>query len=90
MNKKELVEKMAKGMGLTKTQAELTMEEVFNIIKECLISEKIISIPRFGKFEVITVPGHIGRNPATGEEIDIPEKNKVKFKPSTILKAEIN
>lgn len=90
MNKKEMVEKMAKGMGMTKTQAELTLEEVFEIIKECLISEGSINIPKFGKFEMVTVPAHVGRNPKTGEEIDIAEKQKVKFKASTVLKSSIN
>ena len=49
-----------------------------------------ITIPKFGKFEVIRRKARIGRNPKTGEKMNIPEKASLKFKVSSVVKARMD
>lgn len=86
MKKKDLIEKLANELGMSKTQTEVMFEEMFAAISKILEDGETVSIPRFGKFEISQTNARVGRNPKTGESIDIPEKNKVKFRPSQKLK----
>lgn len=86
LGKKELVEKLADKMGMNKSQTEELLGDMFGSISEILSEGYTISVPRFGKFVVYNSEGYKGRNPATGESVDVPPKKKIKFKPSNILK----
>lgn len=86
LGKKELIEKLAEKMGMNKSQTEELMADMFASISEILSEGYTISVPRFGKFIVYNSEGYKGRNPATGESVDVPAKKKIKFKPSDILK----
>ena len=86
LNKKQLVERLSNEMAMSKTQTEILLEEVFQCFSDILSEGNTISIPKFGKFEVTKSNARTGRNPQTGETIKIPEKNRVRFKPSQILK----
>lgn len=86
LGKKELVEKLAGKMGMSNSLTEELMGDMFSSISEILSEGYIISVPRFGKFIIYNSEGYKGRNPATGESVDVPPKKKVKFKPSNILK----
>lgn len=86
MNKKELIKFLSEEMGMSKAHTEVMFEEMFAAIGKALTDGKDVSIPRFGKFQISTSEARKGRNPKTGEEIDIPAKNRVKFKASKSLK----
>ncbi len=86
MNKKELVEEVKKSLGWTKKDSKEVVETVVNTIVESLSNEDNVKLSGLGKFEVKTRSPRKARNPQTGEEIDVPAKNVVKFKASKNLK----
>ncbi len=86
LGKKELVNRLSKEMSMNKTQTEFEIEQVFSCLSKILKEGYDISIPRFGKFEIVESEARMGRNPKTGEKIEIPAKSKVKFRPSLTLK----
>lgn len=90
MTKKELVAAMAIEMGMSKAQTEVVFKEVFDTIKSLLTKGETVSIPGFGKFIVSETKARKGRNPQTGEPLDIPAKNRVSFKPAKDLKESVN
>ena len=87
---KQIVDSIATSHELTKTASDAIVRDVFNAISQSLVSGEEVSIPGFGKFLKRVSPQKNGRNPSTGDVIIIPEKNKVVFKPSSVLKTTIN
>ncbi|MCC9021806.1 HU-related DNA-binding protein HupN [Bacillus nakamurai] len=86
MNKTELIAKVAEKQGVSKKEAAPSAETVFDTISEALKSGEKVSIPGFGIFEVRERAARKGRNPQTGEEIDIPATKAPAFKPAKALK----
>jgi len=86
MNKKELIERLSKEMTMSKNQTTIVFEEMFAAMSKILAEGETVSIPNFGKFEVYEAPAKKARNPKTGETVDVPAKNKLKFRPSNNLK----
>lgn len=73
-------------MGLpSMVAAEATVNTVFDTIKAKLESGESVEIYGFGKFEIVSKPARKGRNPKTGEEIEIAAKDAVKFKAAKAL-----
>lgn len=89
MNKSNIIIKMGEDAGLTKDSAEKTLNSLLNIIKEGLQQGEKISLAGFGSFTVSERKARKGRNPKTGEEIDIPASKTVKFTPAKGLKDNI-
>lgn len=81
MNKSDLINKVANNNGLTKAKAKSVVEDVLTQIKEGVEQSGKVSLLGFGNFTKTTRKARVGRNPQTGGEIQIPEKNVVKFKP---------
>lgn len=71
MNKTDLVSAVAEKSGLTKKDAEKAVSAVFDAIGEALAAGDKVQIVGFGTFEVRERAARKGRNPQTGEEIDI-------------------
>lgn len=71
MTKKELTERVAKKVGLTKKTAENTVNAVFGNIKEAMIKGDKVVVTGFGTFKVRTRATRTGRNPQTGNSIKI-------------------
>jgi len=79
MKKKDLIGALAEKIGETKKRAE----EIFNAFEEVIVDEVVKGeeVPfYFGKFKKKHSEARKGRNPATGEEIDIPASDKIVFK----------
>jgi DNA-binding protein HU-beta len=89
MNKKEMVAKVAENMGVTKKEAALSVETVFDIITESLNSGEKVSMVGFGSFEVVKRNERKCRNLQTGEEMVVPAKMAPKFRPSKGLKTTV-
>lgn len=92
MTKKEFVEKLYSKSTedfKSKAHAEKCLGLVFELIKEELSKGEEISIPGFGKFEVVERAERLGRNPSTGEEMTIPATKAVKFKAGKELKESV-
>lgn len=90
MTKKEFIERISKFTGLTKKGTAEVVEAVFDGMREIIIQEKTFVWPDFGAFKVDVKAAKKGRNPRTGEEIEIPERRVLKFKVSNGLKKALN
>lgn len=88
-NKSELIEKVASATDLTKKDASAAVEAVFDTITETLSNEEKVQIIGFGTFEVRERAARKGRNPQTGEEIQIPASKVPAFKAGKALKGSV-
>src|SRR5262252_4803133 len=83
--KQDIVNEVVARTGITKTKAEIAVETVFNGIKKALASGDRIELRGFGVFNVKARKTGIGRNPRTGQEVNIPPGKAVRFKPGKEL-----
>ncbi len=90
MTKAELVEEVSKAAELTKKDSEVIVDEVFKNIIQALNRGDKIELRGFGSFRVRKRDARRGRNPKTGEPVDIPAKSVPYFKPGKELKELIN
>ena len=90
MNKAELVEAIADGAGLDKKQAAAALEATTSAIQAALESGDRVQLVGFGTWSVNERSARAGRNPATGESIQIASKKVVRFKPGATLANAVN
>lgn len=90
MTKADLVEVVARAADLTKKDAEVVVEEVFAAIIESLNRGEKIELRGFGSFRIRQRNSRRGRNPKTGDAVDIPAKAVPYFKPGKELRELIN
>ena len=90
MTKADLVETVAKEAEMTKKDAEQLVEIIFDSIVGTLNKGEKIELRGFGSFRVRERDARKGRNPKTGEAVDIPAKRVAYFKPGKELKELIN
>ena len=89
MNKTEFVAKIAEKSGLTRKQAEAAVAAFTQTVAETLKGGDKVQLTGFGTFEVKDRPARSGRNPATGETIQIAASKAPVFKAGKGLKDEI-
>lgn len=80
MTKAELVEKVAAQINLTKKQTELVVNTVFQSITESLSQGKKVELRGFGSFRVRERNARVGRNPKSGDKVNVPAKKVPFFK----------
>ena len=90
MNKNELIESVVNSTDLKKKDAESAVNAVLETITETLAKGDKVTLIGFGTFEVRERKARKGRNPATGEEIDIPASKSPAFKAGKALKDRVN
>jgi integration host factor subunit beta len=90
MTKAELVDEVARVVQLTKKQAETIVNIVFDSIVDSLRAGQKIELRGFGSFRLRSRKSRTGRNPKTGEKVDVPSKKIPYFKPGKELKELIN
>ena len=90
MNKGELTEAFAKEIGLTLRDAEVCVNTLFNSIADTLSKGGRVEIRGFGSFKVKEYEPYSGRNPKTGESIQIRSKKLPYFKLSSMMQKRIN
>jgi len=90
VNKADLVSAMAEKSGLTKKDAEKALNAFIDSVMEALSKKDKVQLVGFGTFEVRERSARKGRNPQTGEEIDIPAANIPVFKAGKALRDGIN
>ena len=90
MNKNELVAAVVDGSGLSKTDATKAVDSVFDAITTTLQRGSAVRLVGFGTFSVSRRSATTGRNPRTGETIQIAASNQPKFKAGKGLKAAVN
>ncbi|HEV8433933.1 MAG TPA: integration host factor subunit beta [Thermoanaerobaculia bacterium] len=90
MTKAELVDEVASIVQLTKKQAETIVNIVFDSIVDSLRNGQKIELRGFGSFRLRNRKSRTGRNPKTGEKVEVPSKKIPYFKPGKELKELIN
>ena len=91
MTKAEIIDAVYEQVGgFSKKEAAEIVEAVFDTMKEVLADGQKIKISGFGNFVVRAKKQRIGRNPQTGAPIPIEARKVLTFKPSQVLKAELN
>lgn len=90
MNKTELVTFVAEATGLTKKDAAKAVDAVFDGIEVSLKKGEKVQLIGFGNFEVRERAARKGRNPQTGEEIEIAASKAPAFTPGKTLKEAVN
>mgnify|MGYP001460477423 FL=1 len=90
MNKDDLISKVASSIGLSKTEAAKSVDAVFSNISGSLKNGNEVRLVGFGTFLVSNRAATTGRNPRTGESIQIPAKKVPKFRAGKVLKSTVN
>jgi integration host factor subunit beta len=90
MTKAELVEEVSRVSDLTKKHSEVIVDTVFHSIIEALHRGEKIELRGFGSFRLRKREPRKGRNPKTGDKVDVPPKKVPYFKPGKELKELIN
>ncbi|MFT3965141.1 MAG: HU family DNA-binding protein [Sphingobium sp.] len=90
MNNSDLAEKLAAEHGVTKTDAKKLVDALFVAIGDAAAKGEEISLNGFGKFKVKDSPAREGRNPATGETMQIKASKKLAFTPAKAVKDKLN
>ena len=90
MTKAELVEEVARVSELTKKHSEIIVNTVFDSIIAALQKDEKIELRGFGSFRIRQRRSRQGRNPKTGDKVDVPAKRIPYFKPGKELKELIN
>ena len=86
MNTKDLVKRIADQHGAAEKQVRDVIDAALGGIMEAVAIGEDVSLPGFGKFKRKELPARQGRNPATGEAIQIAATSKVTFTPAKALK----
>ena len=84
--KADVVDRIAELTGIPKTRVAMCYDTMFELVVEALAQGDKVAVPNFGTFQVSERPARTGRNPATGETINIAASKTVRFKPAKGLK----
>ena len=90
MNKNDLIANVADDTGLSKAEATRAVDSVFDSITKSLTGGTEVRLVGFGTFSVVQRKASQGRNPRTGEKIQIPASIQPKFKAGKALKEAVN
>ena len=83
----DIIEAISENVGLSLSDSSLIIEEIFEFILNELENGEDVKISSFGTFSVRHKKSRIGRNPKTGVEVPITERNVVSFSSSNVLKS---
>ena len=90
MTKADLIDEVSRLAELTRKDSEVIVETIFDsIVRSLRVGDKI-EIRGFGSFRTRQRNSRIGRNPKTGERVDVPAKRVPFFKPSKELRDQVN
>ena len=90
MTKADIVEQIYEKIGFSKKESSEIVELIFDTMKETLERGDKVKISGFGNFIVRQKRPRVGRNPQTGEEIEISARRVLTFRPSQVLKGILN
>ena len=90
MNKSQLIEALAKAENMTIKKAEMVINILFGSVEEALVRGDRVEIRGFGSFKIKEYDGYQGRNPKTGEIIDVGQKKLPFFKVGKELKERVD
>ena len=88
--KAEMIDAVAEGAGVSKADAERTITAFFDYVVSAAQAGEKVSVPGFGSFATTERSARTGRNPQTGEPVEIAASTAMKFTASSKLKATLN
>jgi DNA-binding protein HU-beta len=86
MTQTQMMGHLAEKIGISKKQAKLTLDELNSLVVRELKKEGSIRLAGVGIFRKRKLKARVGRNPATGEQIKIPARTRLRFTPAKALK----
>ena len=89
MTKKDIVMKVSNDTNVAQVDVKKVVQKTLDVVVESLEKGETVELRNFGVFKVKNRRGRIGRNPRMGEEVQVPEKKVVVFKPGLILKSKV-
>ncbi len=89
MTKKDIVMKISNETNLTQIDVKKIVQRTLDCVLEALERGETVELRNFGVFKVKQRRGRLGRNPRTGQEVQVPEKKVVIFKPGLVLKHKV-
>jgi integration host factor alpha subunit len=90
MTKIDIINRVADKTGLSKQEADISVETIINLIKGSLSKNEEVILRRFGSFQTRDKNPRTGRNPKTGEEAEITARTVVRFKAGKRFKQAVN
>lgn len=90
LTRKELALAVSEKMGFSQRGAGEMVDMVFEVLKKNLLDEKSIKLVQFGTFTVRKKSSRVGRNPRTGKTMEITRRNMVSFRPSKVVRENLN
>ena len=89
LTKKDLVLAVAKDTGITQVDVKRVVQRTLDHLIESLKESKTVELRNFGVFKVRQRAPRRGRNPKTGQEVPVPSKRVVVFKPGLLMRQDI-
>ena len=89
LTKKDIVLDIAKETGVTQVEVKRIVQAVFDRLIQGLKEGQTIELRKFGVFKIKQRAPRRGRNPKTGQEVPVPSKRVVVFKPGLIMRQDI-
>jgi integration host factor subunit alpha len=90
LTRKELSQTINEKMGFSQRSAGEMVDAVFEALKKTLLQGEAIKIVQFGTFTVRKKSSRVGRNPRTGETMEISKRHMVSFRPSKVVRENLN
>ncbi len=90
MTKGEMIDAISEKSGATKADSEKVLKAFTEVVKDELGKGEKVAMVGFGTFYAVARPARTGRNPRTGDSIEIAASNVPKFKPGKALKDSLN
>ncbi len=90
LTRADLTEAIYETVGFSRNESASLVEAVLDEVADCLVKGDNVKISSFGSFLVRQKNGRMGRNPKTGEEVPIDPRRVLVFRPSQVMKDEIN
>ena len=89
VTKKDIVLKIASETGIKQIEVKRVVQAALDKITEYLAQGQTVELRNFGIFKIKSRRGRLGRNPRTGQEVPVPPKKVVIFKPGLIMKKDV-
>jgi DNA-binding protein HU-beta len=89
MTQSQVMEHLVKTVGISRKHAKLTLDELNTLVVRELKKEGSIRLAGLGVFRKRKLAARVGRNPATGEQIRIPSRTRLRFTPAKALKESV-
>ena len=89
MTQSEVMTHLSEKIGISKKEAKLTLDELNSLVVRQLKKEGTLRLAGLGIFRKRKLKARVGRNPATGEQIKIPARTRLRFTPAKVLKESV-